>query len=188
MNHKTSFAAGLPLSMVRHLILAAATTVLFSAGFAQAQVGKYTKAVVADHIRKVENGVDEFRDYLEKRGEDAGDRAQAGQASGTRARRGGTSSGNTEVRKEQARRTKDELEDALGDLNRSTNRLRRKFDPTSNYMETRAQMENVMESARRVNQVMVRGKYGTQPERYWAALRASINDLARCYGLTPMGV
>src|SRR5262245_47569562 len=92
MNHETSFAAGLPLSVVRHLILAAAATVLFSAGFAQAQVGKYTKAVVADHIRKVENGVDEFRDYLEKRGENAGDRAQAGQAGGTRARRGGTSS------------------------------------------------------------------------------------------------
>jgi hypothetical protein len=132
--------------------------------------------------------VDEFRDYLEKRGENARDQTQSGQSSGTKTRRGGTSSGNTEARKEQAGRTKDELDDALGDLNKSTNRLRRKFDPTSNYMETRVQMENVMESARRVNQVMVRGKYGTQPERYWAALRASINDLARCYGLTPMGV
>jgi hypothetical protein len=35
---------------------------------------------------------------------------------------------------------------------------------------------------------MVRGAYGTQPERLWTALRASINDLARCYGLAPMGV
>ncbi len=74
----------------------------------------------------------------------------------------------------------------MDDLNRTTNRLRRKFDPTSNYLETKAQMEQVMDSARRVNQVMTKGKYGTQPEKYWAALRANINDLARCYNLTPM--
>jgi hypothetical protein len=73
-------------------------------------------------------------------------------------------------------------------LNRSTNRLRRKFDPTSNYLETKAQMEPVMDSARRVNQVMTRGNYGSQPERYWAALRTNLNDLARCYGISLMGV
>jgi hypothetical protein len=55
-------------------------------------------------------------------------------------------------------------------------------------METRVQMEQVMDSARRVNQVMTRGKYGSQPERYWGVLRTGINDLARCYGITPMGV
>jgi hypothetical protein len=42
-------------------------------------------------------------------------------------------------------------------------------------------------SARRVNQVMTKGNYGTQAQRYWAALRANINDLARRYNLTPMG-
>ena len=76
----------------------------------------------------------------------------------------------------------------MDDLNQSTNRLRRKFDPTPNYLETKAQMERVMDSARRVNQVMTRGNYGTQAERYWSALRASINDLARSYGISPMGV
>jgi hypothetical protein len=55
-------------------------------------------------------------------------------------------------------------------------------------METREQMEEVMESARRVNQVMTRGNYGTQPQRYWAPLRGYINDLARLYGLAPLGV
>jgi len=30
------------------------------------------------------------------------------------------------------------------------------------------------------------GKDG-QAERLWTALRASINDLARCYNITPMG-
>jgi hypothetical protein len=80
------------------------------------------------------------------------------------------------------------LDNALDDLNGATNRLRRRFSPTSNYMETKSQMEDVMESARRVNQVLVRGKYGSQPERYWTPLRKYINDLARLYGLPPMGV
>ena len=73
----------------------------------------------------------------------------------------------------------------MDDLNHTTNRLRRKFDPTSNYLETKVQ---VMDSARRINQVITKGNYGTQAERYWAALRTNINDLARCYNLTPMGV
>jgi hypothetical protein len=92
----------------------------------------------------------------------------------------------TESQKEQARNTKDDLEDALSDLNRSTNRLRRKFDPTDKWMETRPQVERVLDDARRINQVMVRGHYGSQAERYWSVLRANINDLARCYGLSPM--
>ena len=74
----------------------------------------------------------------------------------------------------------------MSDLNRSTNRLRRQFDPTDKWMETRAQMDRVMDDARRVNQIMNRGRYGSQADRYWSVLRASINDLARCYGLNPM--
>ena len=45
-----------------------------------------------------------------------------------------------------------------GDLNRSTNRLRRKFDPLDKWIETRPQVESVMDDARKINQVMVRGK------------------------------
>jgi len=174
---------------VCHFAIAGAAILLFSPRPAQGQApGSFTKAVVADHIRKVEDGVDEFRKYLEKRGEDAKGRAETAQSSGTKTRRGRASGANTEANKEQARRTKDELDDALGDLNRSTNRLRRKFDPSSKYMETKAQMDNVMDDGRKVNQIMVRGKYGTQPEKLWGVLRSAINDLARCYGLAPMGV
>jgi seryl-tRNA synthetase len=148
----------------------------------------FTKAQVGDRIRKVEDGVDEFRKYLENRGDEARERKDAAQKSGKSTRRGATEKATTQARTDQARHTKDELDDALGELNQSTNRLRRKFDPTPNYMETRVQVDRVMDDARRVNQIMVRGAYGTQPERLWAALRASINDLARCYGLAPMGV
>ena len=161
---------------------------MLSLSLAHSQVGAFTKAQVADRIRKVEDGVDEFQKYLENRGENARSKAQSAQSSGTTTRRRQGSSSNTQARQDQAKRTKDELQDAMDDLNQSTNRLRRKFDPTSNYIETKVQMERVMDSGRRVNQVMTRGNYGTQAERYWTALRASINDLARCYGIAPMGV
>ena len=155
---------------------------LFVSGIALSQ-GVFTKTQVADRIRKVEDGVDEFRNWAEKRAEQGKSKAEATKDTGrTRDRKA------TEPQKEVAREKKDELDDALGDLNGSTNRLRRKFDPTDKWMETRPQVENVMEDARRVNQVMVRGKYGSQAERYWSVLRANINDLARCYNVTPLGV
>jgi molecular chaperone GrpE (heat shock protein) len=152
-----------------------------------AQTTPFTKPQVADRIRKVEDGVDQFQKYLENRGQDAKNRAESAQSSGATTGRQRSNSANTGARGNQAKQTKDDLENAMDDLDRTTNRLRRKFDPTSNYLETKAQMEQVMDSARRVNQVMVKGNYGTQAEKYWAALRANINDLARCYNLTPMG-
>jgi len=157
-------------------------------GWSALAQGTYTKAYVADRIRKVEDGVDEFRDWAKKRGEDAKSRAESAQSSGKTSRRTRTSSSNPQARQDQAKNTKDELDDALGDLNRSTNRLRRKFDATDKWMETKVQVEQVVEDGRRINQVMVRGNYGTQAERYWGALRTAINDLARTYGVAPLGV
>ena len=163
-------------------VLACVLACLVGSGLAYAQV-VFTKAQVADRIRKVEDGVDEFRKWAENRGEQSKNTAQAAKASGRT--RGRTA---TESQKAVANEKKDELDDALGDLNRSTNRLRRKFDPLDTWMETRPQVENVLDDARKINQVMVRGKYGTQAERYWGVLRTAVNDLARVYGLTPLGV
>jgi hypothetical protein len=154
------------------------------AGTAVSQTA-FTKAQVGDRIRKVEDGVDEFRKWAERRAEEAGKSADTTKSTGRRTRKGATA---TEAQKDRAKDTKDDLEDALSDLNRSTNRLRRKFDPTDKWMETRSEVERVMDDARTINQVMVRGKYGTQAERYWSVLRANINDLARVYGLSPMAV
>ena len=144
----------------------------------------FTKAQVGDRIRRVEDGVDEFQKWAEQRGNTAKSNAQTAQDSGRTRRRGNTPN---DAQKQTAQQTKDDLNDALSDLNRSTNRLRRKFDPLDKWMETKAQMEQVMDDGRRINQVMVRGNYGSQAEKYWAALRNNINDLARCYGITPMG-
>jgi hypothetical protein len=57
-----------------------ATVTLFNA--AHAQTNPFTKAQVGDRIRKVEDGVDEFRNYLENRGQDAKNRADSAQSSG----------------------------------------------------------------------------------------------------------
>jgi hypothetical protein len=152
-----------------------------------AQTSPFTKTQVADRIRKVEDGVDQFRKYLENRGDDTKSRADSAQSSGATTRRQRSNSANTQAQGNQAKQTKDDIENSMDDLDRTTNRLRRKFDSTSNYLETKAQMEQVMDSARGVNQVMVKGNYGTQAQKYWAALRANINDLARCYNLTPLG-
>jgi hypothetical protein len=164
------------------ILAASILTCLAVSGLAVAQAA-FTKAQVADRIRKVEDGVDEFRKWSEDRAEQGKTQADSAKASGRT--RGKTA---TESQKSSARDKKDELDDALSDLNKSTNRLRRKFDPTDKWMETRPQVENVLDDARRINQVLARGKYGTQAERYWSLLRASINDLARCYSLTPLGV
>ena len=162
-------------------IFAGAMLASLAVGTASAQVA-FTKVQVADRIRKVEDGVDEFRKWAENRGEQGKKTADTAKGSG-RAR--GAKA--TPAQKDAAHEKADELDDALGDLNRSTNRLRRKFDPTDKWLETRPQVESVLDDARKINQVMVRGKYGTQAERYWAVLRESINDLARCYNLTPLG-
>lgn len=168
--------------MTKRMLVGAILASLALGGVALAQV-VFTKAQVADRIRKVEDGVDEFRKWAENRAEHGQSTAQAAKATGRT--RGRTA---TESQKAVARETKDELDDALGDLNRSTNRLRRKFDPTDKWLETRPQVENVLDDARKINQVMVRGKYGTQAERYWGVLRTAVNDLARVYNLTPLAV
>ena len=164
------------------IVLVGAVLAGWCARVALAQV-VFTKAQVADRIRKVEDGVDEFRKWAENR-------AEQGKTQRKRPRRSGRTRGRDgdRVAERAGREKKDELDDALWDLNRSTNRLRRKFDPTDKWMETRPQVENVLDDARKINQVMVRGKYGTQAERYWGVLRTAINDLARCYNLTPLGV
>ena len=141
------------------------------------------KAQVGNLITKVENGVDDFTKYLEKRGENARDANSAAQSSGRRQRQGAT-----ENQKANANAKKDALDDALSDLNRSTNRLRRKFDATDKWMETKGRVETVLDDARKINQVVARGNYGAEVARLWAVLRTGINDLARAYGAQPLAV
>ena len=140
-----------------------------------------TKAQLGNLITKVEDGVDEFRDYLEDRGDNAKNTASASKAQGATTRRKAT-----DAQKANASAKKDDLDDALGDLNRSTNRLRRKFDPADTWMDTKNQVQKVVDDGRKINEVIARGSYGTEAARLWGVLRGGINELARAYGITPL--
>jgi hypothetical protein len=155
---------------------------IVAAGTAAAQL--MTKPQVANLIAKVENGVDEFRDYLKKRGENASTANSAAQGQTQRSKRGAP----TDSQKATTAARKDDLDNALDALNRSTNRLRRKFDTTDAWMQTKVQMEQMMDDARKINPVVARGNYGTDAARLWGALRTGINDLARAYGLQPLAI
>ena len=105
-----------------------------------------TKGLVAEKILRVEDGVDEFRDYLERRGDNARDASSTAQQSGRTSSRRGTANtngrgtantANTDARKATAQSGKDDLDDALGDLNSSTNRLRRNSTPPINGWKRR---------------------------------------------------
>ena len=155
--------------------------VLITAGPIFAQL--MSKAQVGNLIAKVEDGVDDFRDYLKDRGEKTKDTASRAKAQGTTTRRKATDS-----QKAIATAKKDELDDALGDLNKSTNRLRRRFDKTDTWMETKNQVEKVVDDGRKINEVIARGSYGTEAARLWAVLRGGINELARAYGIVPLKI
>ncbi len=167
------------MTLLRFTLL---TSIVAAAGV-MAQPMSLTKAAVGEKIRRVEDGVDQFRDYLEKRGDNARSTASSPQAQSRKGKRQTAST----TPQANATAKKDELDDALGDLNRSTNRLRRKFDPTDNWQQTRVEVERVLDDGRRINQAVARGSYGSEVARLWAALRNNINDLARAYGLTPLG-
>jgi peptidoglycan hydrolase CwlO-like protein len=142
------------------------------------------KAQVGNLIAKVENGVDEFKNYLEKRGDSARDGAATPDAQSRRGTRGQA----TDSQKATVTAKKDELTNALDDLDRSTNRLRRKFDATDKWMETKSQVQQVVDDGRRINQAVTKGNYGADAARLWGVLRTGINDLARAYAVSPLGV
>jgi hypothetical protein len=165
------------------LITFAHVLVLAALAAAPASAQVMPKAQVANLIVKVENGVDEFRKYLDHREDNAKDAANTAKASGRRAKQAPT-----ENQKANASAKKDRLEDALGDLNRSTNRLRRKFDPIDTWMETKGEVQRVVDDGRNINVEIGRGNYGTEAARLWAVLRTGINNLARAYGIAPLAV
>ena len=103
--------------------------------------------------------MDEFRNYLKRRGENA----PTGSATPDAQSRRGTRGQATEPQKAAAATKKDELDDALDDLNRSTNRLRRKFDATDKWIETKSEVQQVVDDGRRINQAVT--KETTEPKQ-----------------------
>ena len=62
-----------------------------------AETNPLSKTQVADQIRKVENGVDDFEKYLTSRGENAKDQAGSAKSSGEAKRGKGANSANTRM-------------------------------------------------------------------------------------------
>jgi len=162
---------------IKHVVMPAILLAGISANLALAQM---PKAQVGNLIKKVEDGVDQFRDYLDKRGETAKNATPPAQTQRGRQP--------TEAQKNNAKVRKDALDDSLDDLNKSTNRLRRKFDATDNWSTTKSEVQKVVDDARLVNQALTKGNYGTEAARLWGVLRNGINDLARAYAITPLAV
>jgi hypothetical protein len=67
-------------------------------------------------------------------------------------------------------------------------RERYQFDATDAWLETKSEVQRVIDDGRKINQVVARGAYGTKVSRLWAALRTGLNDLARVYNVPPLGV
>lgn len=119
------------------------------------------------HVGGVIQNVDEFEDYLKRRGDDARDRTNTAREQGaeprSERRRGraqrGTSSQSPEDRQAAVDKGSDELEDAVSDLEGATDRLRRRFRRVGNYLDTKTQVDNVIDEARELNQVVARGQY-----------------------------
>lgn len=173
------------MSLKRFVWSLAIVTALAGVAASAAAAQPMAKAQVANLIAKVENGVDEFQDYLERRGDNAKSKSSTTKAAESGRAKRGTA---TESQKNAAKERKDELEGALDDLDGSTNRLRRRFDATDKWAETRTQVERVLDDGRKINQAVVRGNYGTDATRLWGVLRTAINDLARAYGLQPLAL
>ena len=66
-----------------------------------AETTPFNKAQVADRIRKVENGVDDFDKYLRTRGENAQNQASSAKTGGETNRRQGGKSANKAARQDQ---------------------------------------------------------------------------------------
>ena len=55
-------------------------------------------------------------------------------------------------------------------------------------MQTKSEVQRVVDDGRTINSEVARGSYGAEAARLWAVLRTGINDLARAYGVAPLGI
>ena len=77
----------------------------------------------------------------------------------------------------------------VGDLSCSTNRFASQIRPTRQVDGNAARRWKPSSTTHaRSTRSWCAENTGTQAERYWGVLRTAVNDLARCYNLTPLGV
>ena len=118
--------------------------------------GYYSQAQVERIIRRVENQSDRFVRSLDN--------------SLDRSRWDGT-------------RREDNLNERARELENALDALRRAFDRTDRYHDTRAQVSNVLGTAERINMAVRRQRLRNNTERLWSNLRSELNTLASLYNL-----
>lgn len=132
---------------------------------AQAQYGRgyrnrvYTKADVDRIIRRVENQSDRFVGSFDR--------------SLDNSRLDGT-------------RREDNLNQRAKNLANDLDVLRRDFDRTERYQDTRAQVSRALNTAEGINTVVRRRRLGDNTERLWTQMRSELNALADVYNLRPL--
>jgi hypothetical protein len=117
----------------------------------------YTKAQVDEVIRRVENRTDGFVRLFDN------------------------SLDNSRL---DGSRREDRLNERARELEQATNELRRRFDRTESYYDTRPEVNRCLNLASGINQVMRRRRMGGNTEQQWNMLRAELNALADVYGLS----
>lgn len=77
----------------------------------------------------------------------------------------------------------DRLNRIVQNYERSLNRLRRDFDSSDNWWQSRNNVQDVMSEARQVNVMMNNLQFARKLERQWNQMRRDINKLADTYDL-----
>lgn len=133
-----------------------AVLILSGPGQAQRRPRAYTKADVDRVIKRVENRSDEFVGLFDR---------------------------SLDHSKLNGSQREDRLNERASDLERALDELRREFNRTESYLQTRPEVSRVLNIAEGINGVMRKRRLGGQTERNWNLLRADLNQLAVVYNL-----
>lgn len=116
----------------------------------------YTKAQVEQIIRRLENQSDRFVRSFDRSLDNS-------RADGTM--------------------REDTLNQRARDLENALDMLRREFDRTDRYQETRSQVSSVLNVAEDINRAVRNRRLRGNTERLWSRVRSELNSLASLYNL-----
>ena len=116
----------------------------------------YTKVQVEQIIRRLENQSDRFVRSFDR------------------------SLDNTRV---DGTRREDNLNQRARDLENALDVLRREFDRTDRYQDTRAQVSSVLSVSEDINRAVRNRRLRGNTERLWSRVRSELNSLAAIYNL-----
>ena len=121
---------------------------------------RYSKRDVSDIIAKLERTSNEFRRNFDK---------------------------NLDQSSINGTREEDRLNDIVEDYEEDLNNLRREFNSSNSWWESRSDVRDVMSSANQVNQMMNNLPFARKIEKQWKNMRRDLNKLADTYELASLG-